>query len=297
MLAVVRRRLGNTVTDLLELAAVGWATVELERGVREHPGRTGRPGPPDTLLGAYSWISADHGVPALALLEPSTEGLLAAHLARFDEGPAVLYLRLRRASFETLLAALVGRGLRVRAGSSSFGPAVLVLDPASTAARALQLVVLQAEPGTIQPMIEQQPVPVRPAAATDAPGIASLFTDEGYPAGASTIDARLARFGAAGGQVLVAEEASELLGFVAVHVMPRFEHDDTIARVLALVVDGSARGRGVGHALMAAADGVARAAGAAFIEVTAAHHRPEARQLFESLGYDATVTVYLRKRL
>jgi 3-oxoacyl-[acyl-carrier-protein] synthase-3 len=38
-------------------------------------------------------------------------------------------------------------------------------------------------------------------------------------------------------------------------------------------------------------------AGAAFIEVTAAHHRPEARHLYESVGYDATVTAYLRKRL
>ena len=36
--------------------------------------------------------------------------------------------------------------------------------------------------------------------------------------------------------------------------------------------------------------------GVSFIEVTAGHHRPEARQLFESLGYDAGVTAYLRKR-
>jgi len=31
--------------------------------------------------------------------------------------------------------------------------------------------------------------------------------------------------------------------------------------------------------------------------VTAGHHRPDAQRLFESLGYDATVTTYLRKRL
>ena len=47
---------------------------------------------------------------------------------------------------------------------------------------------------------------------------------------------------------------------------------------------------------MAEAERVAREAGAAFLEVTAGHHRPEARQLFESLGYDAGVTAYLRKR-
>jgi GNAT superfamily N-acetyltransferase len=146
-------------------------------------------------------------------------------------------------------------------------------------------------------MPEQQQLTLRPAGVDDAERSAALFTEEGYPAAASTIGARIERFTARNGQVLVAEDAGEILGFVAVHVMPRFEHDDTIGRVLALVVDAGARGRGVGHDLMAAADEVARQAGAAFIEVTAAHHRPEARHLYESLGYDATVTAYLRKRL
>lgn len=146
-------------------------------------------------------------------------------------------------------------------------------------------------------MIDQQPVTLRPATAADADRIAALFNDEGYPAAASAIVARLERFTAGAGQVVVADDAGEILGFVAVHVMPRFEHDDTIARVLALVVDAGARGRGVGHALMEAAERIARDSGSAFIEVTAAHHRPEARQLYESLGYDASVTAYLRKRL
>ena len=39
------------------------------------------------------------------------------------------------------------------------------------------------------------------------------------------------------------------------------------------------------------------ATGAALIELTAYHHRPEARHLYESLGYDSTVTAYLRKKL
>ena len=43
-------------------------------------------------------------------------------------------------------------------------------------------------------------------------------------------------------------------GFIAVHAMPRFEHDDRIVRILALVVDAGARERGVGRALMAEAE-------------------------------------------
>jgi len=49
--------------------------------------------------------------------------------------------------------------------------------------------------------------------------------------------------------------------------------------------------------MMEEAERAAREVGAAFIEVTAGHHRPEARHLYEALGYDGTVTSYLRKRL
>ena len=48
---------------------------------------------------------------------------------------------------------------------------------------------------------------------------------------------------------------------------------------------------------MAEAERIGRERGAAFIELTAGHHRPEARHLYESLGYDSTVTAYLRKKL
>ena len=79
--------------------------------------------------------------------------------------------------------------------------------------------------------------------------------------------------------------------------MPRFEHDDRILRVLALVVDAGARERGVGRALMAEAERIGVELDAAFIEITAGHHRPEARRLYESLGYDGNVAAYLRKKL
>jgi ribosomal protein S18 acetylase RimI-like enzyme len=138
---------------------------------------------------------------------------------------------------------------------------------------------------------------IRPASETDAETIASLFTDEGYPAGPSDIVERLSRFASDHSRVLVAEHDGELLGFIALHAMPRFEHDDRIVRVLALVVDAGARERGVGRALMAEAERIGAELDAAFIEITAGHHRPEARRLYESLGYDGSVAAYLRKKL
>jgi len=146
-------------------------------------------------------------------------------------------------------------------------------------------------------MTDQATILLRRAEASDAEAIATMFTDEGYPAGPSDIVARLGRFASPDARVVVAEHDGALLGFIAFHALPRFEHDDRIVRVLALVVDAGARERGVGRSLMAEAERVGREVGAAFIELTAGHHRPEARQLYESLGYDASVTAYLRKKL
>jgi GNAT superfamily N-acetyltransferase len=137
---------------------------------------------------------------------------------------------------------------------------------------------------------------LRPAAEDDAERLAALLTDEGYPAGASDLAARLARLAGTDAHVLVAEQADEVLGFIAFVLVPRFESDDRFIRIVTLVVDPGARERGIAMALLADAERVGRAAGAAFLEVTAGHHRPDARQLFESVGYDATVTTYLRKR-
>jgi ribosomal protein S18 acetylase RimI-like enzyme len=144
---------------------------------------------------------------------------------------------------------------------------------------------------------DRSAVTLRSATPDDADTIASLFTDEGYPAGPSDIVERLERFASPYSRVIVAEHEEALIGFIAVHAMPRFEHDDRILRILALVVDAGARERGVGRTLMAEAERIGVELGAAFVEITAGHHRPEARHLYEQLGYDASVTAYLRKKL
>lgn len=140
-------------------------------------------------------------------------------------------------------------------------------------------------------------ITLRPAGATDAERLANLLTDEGYPAGASDLAARIARFSSPESRVTVAEAAGEVVGFIAFHVVSRFETDDRFVRIVTLVVDPGVRERGVGRLLMTDAERVAREQGAAYLEITAGHHRPEARQLYETLGYDAGVTAYLRKRL
>ncbi len=146
-------------------------------------------------------------------------------------------------------------------------------------------------------MIDRGSITLRPATSADAERIASLFTDEGFPVGASGVSARLERFDAPGSSVIVADGGGELLGFIAIHVVQRFEHDEPFVRIVALVVDPGVRERGVGRLLMEEAEAVGARDGAAFVEVTAGHHRADARRFYESLDYDSTVTTYLRKRL
>lgn len=145
-------------------------------------------------------------------------------------------------------------------------------------------------------MTDAMHVTVRDARADDAARLAGLLTEEGYPAGTSDLETRLERFAAPGSHVVVAEAGGEVVGVIAFHIVPRFEYTGIFMRILALVVDAGVRERGIGRQLIGEAERIARAEGAAFFEITAGHHRPEARQLYESLGYEAGVTTYLRKR-
>jgi hypothetical protein len=83
-----------------EPIAVGWATVELDRAAAELTAELDlspdgfRAGSASPVLGARCLVAKAllPGRLTLALLEPSTEGRLAASLARFAEGPAVVWL-------------------------------------------------------------------------------------------------------------------------------------------------------------------------------------------------------------
>jgi hypothetical protein len=79
--------------------AIGWATVELDRAARELATDLGfapdafAPAADSLALGARCRVAPD-ALPdglALAILEPATEGRLAAMLARHGEGPAVVW--------------------------------------------------------------------------------------------------------------------------------------------------------------------------------------------------------------
>jgi hypothetical protein len=113
----------------------GWATVELDRAERDLVASFGRLSSgwsrdlaDDTLLGARCRLIASRpGQLEILLLEPVTEGRIAASLARFGEGVVAVYVVLPDARFRAVLRDLRGAGLVLSGeGHGPFGRQHLV---------------------------------------------------------------------------------------------------------------------------------------------------------------------------
>ncbi|MEU5259555.1 GNAT family N-acetyltransferase [Amycolatopsis sp. NPDC021455] len=130
-------------------------------------------------------------------------------------------------------------------------------------------------------------ITIRQAEAADAARIAVLLGQLGYPTGEARVRARLDEWLADPRSVLaVAEVAGEVSGVAAFHAMPLLEHDERRGRLVALVVDDSCRGRGVGRALVAEVEREARRLGCRELEVTSNRAREAAHAFYRGLGYD-----------
>jgi hypothetical protein len=135
--------------------AIGWATVELDRAAVELARVLGvkaerfEGAPRSMTLGCVCRVATavllDGG--SLALLEPDTEGRLAASLARLGEGPAVVWLRAEEPT--TAVDALRRAGFAASAERNGpFGPERLIVDGAVHGPYRL---LVGPSPGTIRP--------------------------------------------------------------------------------------------------------------------------------------------------
>ena len=145
---------------------------------------------------------------------------------------------------------------------------------------------------------------IRAAREADAPELARLSAQLGYPSGAAAMRERLARIGArADHAVFVAEPleapagnaSAALLGWVHVGGGIWLESGES-AEILGLVVGAAARRGGVGRRLVAAAEQWSRAAGLARIVVRSNAVRPEAHAFYPKLEYALAKTqrVYVK---
>jgi GNAT superfamily N-acetyltransferase len=134
-------------------------------------------------------------------------------------------------------------------------------------------------------VMETGPAHIRPGRADDAPALARLCTELGYPSTDTQMIERLRLLEPTDHGLYVAEATDGgLLGVIDVHVRVVLE-EDPFAELIALVVSGDAQGEGIGSALVAEAVRWARARDLAKVWVRVSLWREATPRFYESLGF------------
>jgi len=130
-------------------------------------------------------------------------------------------------------------------------------------------------------------IAVRAAQEGDVEALASLSAQLGYPTSVDEMRERYLRVRAAqAGEIFVAVCVSDARVLGWTHVVPRVQLEDApYAELAGLVVDETARGTGVGAALLAATEDWARAQGFATMRVRSNVIRERAHRFYEREGY------------
>lgn len=138
---------------------------------------------------------------------------------------------------------------------------------------------------------------IRTARAADAPALGALLTALDYPGSEAFIAARLEQLLThPDAQLLVAEEAGQVLGFISLHVIPQLALAGDFCRISYFCVSDAVRSQGIGAALEQAAEQAARERGCERIELHCAERRQGAHRFYARQGYMESPK-YLTKRL
>ena len=143
------------------------------------------------------------------------------------------------------------------------------------------------------------PVTIRLASPDDAPALAPLLGELGYPADAERVRARMTRVVGAGDSLsdsvfVAAVEGGGLVGLLSVHRFSALHADPDTALITALVVAEQARGLGAGRALVDRAVDTARGWGCERLMVTTHVRRADAHAFYERIGFTLTGRRYAR---
>ena len=134
-----------------------------------------------------------------------------------------------------------------------------------------------------------QGLTIRPAVADDAPALARMLGQLGYPTDASEVPQRLERMRERSGTtVFVAEDRGKPVGVVTVHLFQALHTSEPVAWLTALVVDESVRGSGVGSALVERAEEWAVRHGAKRLALTSHLRRKDAHEFYKRRQYEQT---------
>ena len=127
---------------------------------------------------------------------------------------------------------------------------------------------------------------IRRITASDVASAAALLAELGYPTTEADLGERLKAIATnPDDAVLVAAEDGNILGLVSVHSFEMIHRPGRLGRITSLIVAASARGRGLGTNLLAAAEKHLRANGCVKLEVTSGEQRSSAHDFYASNGY------------
>ncbi len=132
-------------------------------------------------------------------------------------------------------------------------------------------------------------VRVRAATDADAPMLARLLAELGYPSPAEQMAGRLRAMRDDGSEAMVAVGDDDVpIGLACMTTHVALHADAPTGYITALVTSSASRGTGVGRALVAAAESWARARGCTKLSVTSAEHRADAHAFYPRCGMPYT---------
>lgn len=127
---------------------------------------------------------------------------------------------------------------------------------------------------------------IRDAELKDATELASLMCELGYETTPAEMEMRLMSIlSNPAYKTLVAVVDDRICGMIGTLENPSYEHNDSGGRILALVISCATRRRGIGRALIAAAEKDFARRGIKRIALNTRLTRKDAHQFYEALGY------------
>ena len=137
---------------------------------------------------------------------------------------------------------------------------------------------------------------IRTADEGDAAALAELMTQLGYRTTAEEMRERLRSIlRNPDFTTFVAMEENEVCGMIGLSASTGYEHNDRTGRIMALVVDERMRGRGIGRALLAAAEDYFAREKIVRVVLTSRFTRERAHAFYESLGYVRTGLRFMKE--